>query len=246
MPRPLRLIKRAGGASSHKLNHNKDLAHGFLYVCIVPPTGPSLGMNRRHFLGLGGLVAGAALLPVRALAATAPDLAARPVATADLLARVRTAFARHGSAIPRHDIVGIADFSRHSATRRFHLLDMESGRLDSLLVAHGRGSDPDHTGFVQRFSNREGSNASSEGAYVTSNSYVGQHGNSRRLIGLDPENDAALQRAIVIHGADYVSSARAASGPIGRSFGCFAFAQADIARVLERLGPGRLLLAYKA
>ena len=207
-------------------------------------------MNRRQALGLGGLVAGAALLPFPSFASPALAAPAAPalgsVAPADLLGRVRAALGRHGKAITQGDIVGIADFNRHSASERFFLLDMHAGRIDSLLVAHGRGSDPAHTGYVQKFSNKEGSNASSSGAYLTSASYVGQHGNSRRLIGLEPENDAALQRAIVIHGADYVSRARAASGPVGRSFGCFAFARADIAQVLERLGSGRLLLAYKS
>ena len=192
-------------------------------------------MDRRAFLRAGGVAATAALLPAR--------LSATP---ADLLSRVEAAFNRHGSAIAMRDIVGIADFGTHSSKPRFHLLDMGNGRISTLLVAHGRGSDPAHTGWVQRFSNVEGSNASCSGAFCTGETYVGQHGNSRRLQGLEPENNAAMERAIVIHGADYVSAARAASGPIGRSFGCFAFAQADIAQVLQRLGPGRLLLAYKA
>lgn len=193
-------------------------------------------MKRRDFLSMGGIAAAALLAPARLSAATAADMASR----------VRAAFERHGDAIRLRDIAGVADFSTHSSKPRFHLLDMTSGRTNTLLVAHGRGSDPTHTGWVQRFSNLEGSNASCGGAFCTGDAYVGQHGNSRRLIGLEPENSAAMPRAIVIHGADYVSAARAASGPIGRSFGCFAFAQADIGQVLERLGPGRLLLAYKA
>ena len=191
-------------------------------------------MDRRKFLAAGGLAATAALLPARLSAAT----------PADMLSRVQAALTRH--AIPMRDTVGIADFGTHSSKPRFHLLDMQSGRVTSLLVAHGRGSDPAHTGWVERFSNLEGSNASCSGAFRTADAYVGQHGNSRRLEGLDAENNAAMERAIVIHGADYVSAARAATGPVGRSFGCFAFAQADIAQVLQRLGPGRLLLAYKA
>jgi len=91
-----------------------------------------------------------------------------------------------------------------------------------------------------------GSAASSAGAYLVGGGYFGKHGRSQRLIGLDPENSNAEARAIVIHGASYVSEDVArASGRIGRSQGCFAVAQADIAQVLNRLGPGRLIYAAK-
>jgi hypothetical protein len=77
--------------------------------------------------------------------------------------------------------------------------------------------------------------------------YVGKHGRSRKLIGLDPENDAAERRAIVIHAADYVSRNLARDqGRIGRSQGCFAVSEADLAQVIARLGSGRLLFADKA
>ena len=69
-------------------------------------------------------------------------------------------------ALRHSDVVGIADFTRPSGEPRFFLLDTNSGRVTRHLVAHGRGSDPAHTGFLQRFSNRVGSEASSNGAYV--------------------------------------------------------------------------------
>src|SRR5262249_28984806 len=123
--------------------------------------------------------------------------------------------------------------------------DPEAGRIvETFLVAHGRGSDPQHTGRVQRFSNEVGSLASSEGAYRTSEQYVGMYGRSIRLDGLDPTNDNADVRAIVIHSAPYVSAAVAQNqGKLGRSEGCFVFAEDDHEQILERLGPGRLLLA---
>ena len=61
---------------------------------------------------------------------------------------------------------------------------MASGRASSHLVSHGRGSDPDHSGWVERFSNDFGSNASSPGGYLTADYYSGKHGRSQRLIGL--------------------------------------------------------------
>ena len=118
--------------------------------------------------------------------------------------------------------------------------------MDSFLVAHGRGSDPAHTGWLQRFSNLPGSEATSSGAFLTGDIYDGAHGHSRRLEGLDAENDQALARGIVVHGAWYVSPELAARGAIGRSQGCFALREDQGAQVSDRLGTGRLILALKA
>lgn len=165
---------------------------------------------------------------------------------ARLFGLARANLDRLGEAVKHRDLVGIADFSSASKTPRFHLLDMQGGQVRSLLVAHGRGSDPSHTGWVRSFSNAFGSAASSEGAYVTGAYYVGKHGRSMRLEGMDPGNDNAMQRAIVVHGAWYVSPKMAAErGMLGRSEGCFAFAENDLPQVLDRLGPGRMLVAGK-
>ena len=61
------------------------------------------------------------------------------------------------------DTIGIADFSQPSSEPRFHLVDVASGAVESFRVAHGRGSDPDHSGFVEKFSNDFGSHATSNG-----------------------------------------------------------------------------------
>lgn len=169
-----------------------------------------------------------------------PDGPAEPLV---LLARAE--LARLGPAIAQHDLVGIADFSLPSNQPRFYLVDMQAGRVaHSFLVAHGRGSDPQHSGRVQRFSNEVGSNASSEGAYRTGEQYIGRHGRSIRLDVLDSSNSNAEVRAIVIHSAPYVSAAvLQAQGKLGRSEGCFVFSDDDHELVLERLGPDRLLLA---
>jgi hypothetical protein len=87
---------------------------------------------------------------------------------------------------------------------------------------------------------------SSPGAYRTGDYYSGKHGRSQRLTGLDPENSNAEPRAIVIHGAWYVSDAMVRQhGKLGRSEGCFAFDETNgsLEEVLTRLGPGRLLYA---
>lgn len=193
-------------------------------------------MDRRKFLSASWAVAAALVTPNQLFAA-----GERP--SSDLIARAQAALDHHKLSIPHRDFVGVADFGVHSSKPRFHLIDMENGRATSFLVAHGKGSDPARTGWLQRFSNAPGSNATSSGSYVTGDAYFGQHGRSRRLIGLDPENSEALPRAIVVHGANYVSSARASAGSIGRSFGCFAFAEADIDTILGSLDGGRLILA---
>ncbi|MFN7173628.1 MAG: murein L,D-transpeptidase catalytic domain family protein, partial [Thermaurantiacus tibetensis] len=194
-------------------------------------------ISRRGLLGLAGALA--CLAPVRPLAAS-------PMSGRDRLfvELAREVLARHGAQRPLGDRVGIADFALPSRAPRLFLVDLEAGRVSALLVSHGRGSDPGHTGVLQRFSNEAESHASSEGCFLTGAHYVGRHGRSMRLCGLEPSNSNAEARAIVVHAASYVSPAIArAQGKIGRSHGCFAVAPEDLDLVLTRLGPGRLLLS---
>ncbi len=151
---------------------------------------------------------------------------------------------RAGSKLWRTDIVGIADFGRSSALPRLHFVNMENGTVRSFLVAHGRGSDPQHDGWLKVFSNSVGSEATSRGAYLTCEWYKGKYGTSIRLEGLDADNSLALPRAIVMHPAAYVDQAMANQwGKIGRSEGCFAMSQADFNEALWHLSGGRLLYA---
>jgi len=212
--------------------------------------------SRRRFLGAVA-AGGAGLAAPRALTADAsgktglilpPSAVSRPVGQRiPLFARAMAALDTHAKWIPNRDTIGIVDFSVPSRTPRFHLLDVARGEVIATHhVAHGRGSDPDNSGWVERFSNIPGSNASSQGSFVTGETYYGKHGHSRRLGGLDPENCLARSRAIVIHAASYVGNAIAENtGRIGRSQGCFAVAPDVIDEVLARLGPGRLLFAGK-
>ncbi len=164
-----------------------------------------------------------------------------------LVDRALDSLARHNPLVWSRDVVAIVDFGLPSSVPRFHLVDILAGRTTSLRVTHGKGSDPDHTGLLQSFSNAAGSMATSEGAYLTGDTYVGVHGLSRRLTGLDSTNDAAEARAIVIHAAWYADPALIATqGKLGRSDGCFAVGEQDIALLLARLGPGRLIFAGRA
>lgn len=152
---------------------------------------------------------------------------------------------RHGRRVKR-DRIGVVDFSASSSQPRFHLVDLENRKITSLPVAHGSGSDPGHTGWLQRFSNRPGSNASSEGAYLTTDYYYGAHGRSQRLVGLDATNSNALERAIVIHGAWYAEpNMIGAHGKLGRSQGCLAVGDSLLSKAFGHLGEGRLIYAAK-
>jgi hypothetical protein len=178
--------------------------------------------------------------PVAARPVTSPNVV-RPA----LLRRALAAMDAQGSRVKR-DLIAIADFAAPSARARFHLINLVDGSSRSFLVAHGSGSDPAHTGWLQRFSNEPGSNASSEGAFLTGDYYVGKHGRSQRLHGLDATNNRALERAIVVHAAWYANPGMLRThGMLGRSQGCFAVGDADLDRVFAQLGQGRMIYAAK-
>ena len=182
--------------------------------------------------------------------AMAPAPVAPPRVTVDatldprIVRRARAAFDRHRAQIVHGDVVGIADFTRFSSEPRFYLLDTNTGAVTRHFVTHGRGSDPSHTGMLQHFSNRIGSEASSDGAYIVGNYYHGRYGRSMRVRGLDPSNDNAEARAIVVHTAWYAEpDVIARQGRLGRSEGCFAFPHRSLQEVMDRLGPGHFLYA---
>ena len=182
--------------------------------------------------------------PVPGFPAPIPITSSR-VVRPQLLRRAMAALDAQGSRV-RRDRIAIADFAAPSAQARFHLVDLLNGSSKSFLVAHGSGSDPSHTGWLHRFCNDEGSNASCEGAFLTSNYYVGKHGRSQRLIGLEGTNSNALARAIVVHGAWYSNPDMIRThGMLGRSQGCFAVAEGDLDQVFARLGEGRMIFAAK-
>ncbi|MFN3388728.1 MAG: murein L,D-transpeptidase catalytic domain family protein, partial [Allosphingosinicella sp.] len=188
----------------------------------------------------GPAAAAAAAVPA------APKVLVDPAIDARLLARARAAFDSHRDRLRHTDVVGITDFARGSGKQRFFLLDTQTGRVSKHFVSHGRGSDPAHSGFLARFSNAYGSNATSDGSYLTGEYYYGKYGRSMRLDGLDRSNSNARGRAIVVHSAWYAEpEVIDTHGKLGRSEGCFAFSNASLQEVLARLGPGRFLYADK-
>ena len=199
----------------------------------------------KQFVGRRSVLRGAI---ASGAAAALPMVPARANAATPYERRILDAAAKHKDRVAdklwRADKVGIADFAQPSWMPRMHLADLENGTVRSFLTAHGRGSDPEHTGYLQRFSQEPGSEATSRGAYLTCEWYTGKYGTSIRLVGLDDDNRTALQRLIVVHPAWYVGQSMIDKwGKIGRSEGCFALSDSDFNDVLYNLSFGRLLFA---
>jgi hypothetical protein len=199
-------------------------------------------MDRRQLLA-GGLAASAlGALPAR--------VRAQPWSITEqhrkVLAVAAEQLERHRAGLWRTDLVGIADFALPSSLPRFHFANLEQGTVRSFLVAHGKGSDPEHDGFLKTFSNVPNSLATSRGAYVTYEWYKGRYGTSIRLGGIEADNSNALDRAIVLHPAWYANPAMLEKwGKLGRSDGCFAMAEDDFNEALWHLSGGRLIYADK-
>lgn len=161
-----------------------------------------------------------------------------------ILAVAKEQVERAGAKLWRTDMAAVADFALPSSLPRFHFANLEAGEVRSFLVAHGRGSDPEHDGFLKTFSNQVNSFATSRGAFVTYEWYKGKYGTSIRLGGIDADNSNALERAIVLHPAWYSNPDMLVKwGKLGRSDGCFAMGEADFNEALWHLSGGRLVYA---
>ncbi len=131
-----------------------------------------MGLNRREVLRWGAVGAAGAMLSSAASSVGLPSIVyAPPPVPRDPLAplapvqpapvglnpvlfqKAKAALNSHRYQARARDVMGIVDFSKSSSEARFHLVDLMNGTVESHLVAHGRGSDPDHSGFVERFSN---------------------------------------------------------------------------------------------
>lgn len=141
-------------------------------------------------------------------------------------------------------VMAIADFSQSSRNKRLYVIDMIKKKiLMNTYVAHGRNSGDE---FAKKFSNNNESYQSSLGFYRTLGTYIGKHGLSLRLEGVEKGiNDRALQRAIVMHGAEYVSESFIKNtGRLGRSLGCPAVSIADSKTLINLLYNGAGLFIY--
>ncbi len=149
---------------------------------------------------------------------------------------------RNPADYPRRDYMVIVDFRMASVDKRLFLLNLNNGDVEEMYVSHGRNSG---WNYATDFSNVNGSNKSSIGAYRTAEIYWGANGKSMRLDGLDPTNDNARERYIVMHGADYVSEQFIQdNGRLGRSLGCPAVEHHLISGLIDKIHDGSLLYIY--
>ena len=138
----------------------------------------------------------------------------------------------------------VIDYSRPSVEPRLWVFDMTTGELlFKELVAHGRNTGEN---LATSFSDAMNSHQSSLGLFVTRDTYVGTNGYSLRLDGLEPGfNSHARERAIVMHGAPYVSEGFVkANGRLGRSWGCPAVRQEVAKKIINTVRGGSALFAY--
>ena len=176
-----------------------------------------------ELLGAGGVAADAEVV------ALAVEARACAVASGDVPADTRLA---------------VIDYSRPSTDKRLWVFDLANERLlFNEYVSHGQGSGEK---YATRFSNVEGSFATSLGLYRTAETYQGKHGYSLRLDGLSPgKNCNARKRAIVVHGADYASPRHLQKyDKLGRSWGCPALPREQSRAIIDIIKGGSVIYAH--
>ncbi|AQU85042.1 MAG: murein L,D-transpeptidase catalytic domain family protein [Halomonas sp.] len=145
---------------------------------------------------------------------------------------------------PSAERLAVIDYSLPSTEPRMWVFDLHQHELlFEELVSHGQGSGD---AMAEVFSNTPESHQSSIGLFRTMNSYYGRNGYSLRLDGLEPNvNNLAFERAIVIHGADYVSEDFIEqTGRLGRSHGCPAVREEVTYPLIDSLKENQYVFAY--
>lgn len=141
-------------------------------------------------------------------------------------------------------LLTVCDFTESSTEDRLWIIDLNKKKvIFNTYVAHGQGSGDE---YATAFSNSENSHQSSLGFYVTGETYIGEHGVSLRLHGMDNGfNSAAYDRGIVVHGANYVSGRFIASNDrLGRSWGCPAVPSSLSDKIISTIKDGTCLFIY--
>lgn len=138
----------------------------------------------------------------------------------------------------------LIDFRISANQKRMWVIDLADNKiLYHRLVSHGKNSGSE---YAKTFSNVKNSNTSSLGFYLTGENYIGKHGLSLRLDGVETGfNDRARDRAIVLHGAAYVSNDFIKrNGRLGRSFGCPAIGLNNHKEIIRGLANQSVLFIY--
>ncbi len=146
--------------------------------------------------------------------------------------------------IQRKGLLTICDYSQNSSKKRLYVLDLNAAKiLFNTYVSHGRNSGDD---YATSFSNNTDSYKSSLGFLVTAETYIGDNGYSLRLDGMEQGfNDNVRNRAIVMHGSDYVCGQRASKGVMmGRSFGCPAVPEKEVKKIINCIKGGSCIFNF--
>jgi L,D-transpeptidase catalytic domain len=211
-------------------------------------------MLRTPILVTGLLLAAALLAPLNAFAGAAVGFSRHDFDPAslgniqpdvfDMALNAASCAVKSGAVAAAPQTLTVIDYSKPSSERRMWVFDLKSrALLFEELVAHGQGSGAN---LATQFSNEPETHRTSIGLFKTDTTYVGKNGYSLRLDGLDQGiNDRARERAIVMHGASYVSAAFVkAMGRLGRSWGCPAISAAVAKQIIDRVKGGGLVFAY--
>lgn len=144
----------------------------------------------------------------------------------------------------RSEYAGIIDFSLPSTEKRLFLLNLTTGEVERFYTTHGRNTGQN---TPLRFSNQKNSKKSSLGLYLMGEPYVGRYGKSMKLHGLEPSNNKAAERDIVMHPADYASETFLQTYKrLGLSWGCTAVEKIHAAKIMTSLKTGSILYIYHA
>jgi hypothetical protein len=201
---------------------------------------------KRLFVTIAIAVAGAVNLNAAPDALVTMLVSQAPGLRADVLQMALDAAssAAERGLVARRNLLTVIDYSLPSSQQRLFVFDLAAKKvLFHELVAHGKSSGGDIADF---FSNEPGSEATSLGLFVTQDTYIGHNGYSLRLRGLEEGvNDMASERAIVLHGAYYVSSeAIRVLGRLGRSWGCPAVRSEIAEKLIDTIRGGSAIFAY--
>jgi L,D-transpeptidase catalytic domain len=201
---------------------------------------------KRLLLAIAIAFVGAANVHAAADALVTKLLSQAPGLSADVLRMALDAAdsAAERGLLPRRNLLTVIDYSLPSSQQRLFVFDLAGKKLlFNELVAHGKNSGGDVANF---FSNEPGSEATSLGLFVTQDTYFGHNGYSLRLRGLEEGvNDMASDRAIVLHGAYYVSrEAIRVLGRLGRSWGCPAVRSEIAQKLIDTIRGGSAIFAY--
>lgn len=153
-------------------------------------------------------------------------------------------YALQHASVQNH-VLTIVNFEQPATQKRLYTIDMDNNKLlFNGLVAHGQGSGGRY--MPTKFSNAPQSRASSLGVYVTGSTYMGKHGYSLRVNGLEAGiNSNAAARTIVVHPANYVSEAIAKqTNGLGRSWGCFALEPTKSKQLISAIKNGSVIFAF--